>query len=848
MSRPTFVRLAIFLATVVATWGVLSLGGDSQDSDLVVGQPAPQDFEAEKTADVVDTEATEAAKQAAREGVDSDLAREPQPAVEASVAAQISAVFDDVQDLAVDDPVSAPTSPAPELPTRTTTPSSSDESTTTTEPEDVAVITGRVFIDVDADGVYVPEGENPRIDKGIENVTVTLETYDGTVNVVTEADGSWAAEITGGAAVVSVQADDSAIPEHFAPPSEQLSGLIECESGQTCESFDVWFTANTRAVDEVANLVEELHLLPVETIDYLALTAVDDVWRAGLGEPLHLPTIRRAADDRLLQEFGRKIQEDQLQDAKVAVRNDPPLVLHEDTGQDVEGGKAAAEVVAAFLQPNFTINETELARLQEEAADEVPDVVQTVVAGTRIVFDGQPVTQFHKDAIRDTAAPVTTERASIGLLWVVGVLVALFGLYLARFRPEFWSRPRMVALLGILLLLAAGSIRATVLLHEATSWYILPAVAFGFVTAILFDQRIASLMALSVGVLTAAGTLDVGITAYGALAALAPIPFVSSVSTRGAFRNAVVYSALAAAVIAGATSWFFHTGPNDAVATFLTIDIPYEVVGVAMAWAFGVSVVAALLGLAALQFFESAFDITTTLSLLDLTDRNHDALKLLQEEAFGTFNHSLMVGTLADAAARSIGANPLLARAMAYYHDLGKTENPLMFIENQFGIPNPHDTMDPKDSAEVIRSHVTSGVALARKFKIPTDVTQGIVSHHGDGIMRYFYEKARELHGVDIDIDDYRHIGHKPRSEETAILMLADSLEAACRAVFQTEEPTPDAIEKVVDRIMDEKLEDGQLSESPLTLQELTKIRGAFLDSLVGHYHQRIAYPNFPGS
>jgi putative nucleotidyltransferase with HDIG domain len=333
--------------------------------------------------------------------------------------------------------------------------------------------------------------------------------------------------------------------------------------------------------------------------------------------------------------------------------------------------------------------------------------------------------------------------------------------------------------------------------------------------------------------------VDLGITVYAVLAAMAPIPFVSSVSSRGAFRNAVVLSSLTAAVVAAATSWFFHVGPNDQA---------IEVVGLSVAWAFGVSAVASLVGLAGLQYFESAFDVTTTLSLLDLTDRNHEALQLLQEKAFGTFNHSLMVGTLADAAARAIGANPLLARAMAYYHDLGKTENPTFFIENQFGIPNPHDILDPKESAEVIRSHVTAGVALARQFKIPTDVTQGIVSHHGDGVMRYFYEKGRMQSTGEVNVDDFRHIGHKPQTAETAILMLADSLEAACRAVFQTEEPTPDAIEKVVGRIIDEKVEDGQLSESPLTLGELTQIRRAFLDSLVGHYHQRIAYPNFPGS
>jgi len=575
-------------------------------------------------------------------------------------------------------------------------------------------------------------------------------------------------------------------------------------------------------------------------VEYLAETGSDDLIREPLGEPLHLPVVHKASLDTALLGFGRRIEPEQLPDVQASVRSTPPVVFHADTGQDVPGGQAAGEIVATFLQANFLINQDRTTEEQEAAAAQVPPVMVRYQADEAIANEGDVLTQLDVAAIEATAIITPAEQASAALLAVVAVLVALVGLYLARFRSEFWARPRMVALLGILILLAAAAVRGTVLLQEATtSWYVLPAVAFGFVTAILFDQRIAVLMALSVGVLTAAGTLDVGITVYGALAALAPIPFVSSVSTRGAFRNAVVLSSLVATVVAASTSWFFHVGPNDVV---------LEVIGNSVAWAFGVSAIASLLGLAALQFFESAFDITTTLSLLDLTDRNHKALQLLQEEAFGTFNHSLMVGTLADAAARSIGADPLLARAMAYYHDLGKTQNPTFFIENQFGIPNPHDQMDPKDSAEIIRSHVTAGVALAREFKIPTDVAQGIVSHHGDGVMRFFYEKAREQSGEAVDVDDFRHIGHKPRTAETAILMVADSLEAACRAVFQTEEPTPDAIEKVVNKVMDEKLEDGQLSESPLTLGELTKIRAAFLESLVGHYHQRIAYPNFPGN
>ncbi|HEX6286277.1 MAG TPA: HDIG domain-containing protein, partial [Acidimicrobiia bacterium] len=638
----------------------------------------------------------------------------------------------------------------------------------------------------------------------------------------------------------------AAIPDGFVPSGDNLGQLVDCVAGEDCSADPMGFMVTLTAADEVLVEMRARHQpVPDQTIEYLIETASADVTRAALGEMSHLQNIRVVALDRLSSEFSRRITEDDLQEVKAGMVSSASPVLQDD-GPDPEGGVAASEVVAAYLQANYLVNESSLAELREEAAAEVPDVTVDYTEDQAIVQIGEPMTQLHIDAIEATSAPNLQEQPEAGLGAVLVVLVSLIGVYLATFRPEFWSRPRMVSLLGIMIVLAAGSVRATVAAQRALTdapgdpgWYVLPAVAFGFVTAVLFDQRIAVLMALALGVLTAAGTLDTGATVYAILAALAPIPFVSAVSTRGSFRNAVVLSSLVAAGVAAATAWFFHVGPNESV---------FEVIGVAVAWAFGVSVVASLLGLAALQFFESAFDITTTLGLLDLTDRNHKALQMLQDSAFGTFNHSLMVGTLADAAARSIGANALLARAMAYYHDLGKTENPTYFIENQFGIPNPHDLLDPRESAEIVRSHVTSGVALARQYNIPTDVTEGIVSHHGDGVMRYFYEKARQEQGVDVDIDDFRHIGHKPRTAETAILMLADSLEAACRANFQSAEPTPDAIEKVVDRVMDEKLEDGQLSESPLTLGQISKIRRAFLESLVGHYHQRIAYPNFPGS
>ena len=834
MSRPFMVRAAIFLATVTATWGVLSLGTTLGAEDLEPGTPAPRTYTAQRDRTVIDSAETERQEQLARESV--EPIRERNSEVELLVRQNVEEIFDLVADLAVEDPSTTTPTTIPQLPTTTTEPS--EGTTTSTEPAQAALITGRIYLDADGNGVFDPTTGSERTDRGLARVPVRVETYDDNFVVQTGAEGIWTAEITGGAAVVSVDESDAAIPRGFVPAGDEIDQLIECASGDECVAGDMGFVPNVRPIEDIETaLQEEYPSLSAETLGYLATTASEDVIRSAFGEDPKLRVLRQAAVQQVFLEHQEEIEPDELQDVKDRLRTSPPLVFYLGE-QDPQGTQAVGEIVAHFIQDNYLINEEKTNELRDQAAAAVEDVTVSYVENEEIVREAVVLTQLDIDAINQTRSGVT-EQQSLGLLSLIAVLVGLLGLYLSRFRPEFWARPRMVALLGILVLVAAGAVRGTEAVHETTTWYVLPAVAFGFMAAILFDQRIAVLMALALGVITAAGTLDPGVTVYASLAAMAPIPFVSSVSSRGAFRNAVILSSLAATAVAASASWFFHTAPGDEAAV---------VVGTSIAWAFVISVLASLVAIAALQFFETAFDITTTLSLLDLTDRNHEALQLIQEKAFGTFNHSLMVGTLADAAARAIGANPLLARAMAYYHDLGKTENPTYFIENQFGIPNPHDHLDPKESAEIIRGHVADGVKLAAEYKIPSEVTQGIVSHHGDGVMRFFYEKAREKYGEDVEVDDYRHIGHKPRTAEAAIIMLADALEAACRAVFQTQEPSPDAIEKVVDRIVDEKLDDGQLSESPLTLAELSKVRQAFLDSLKGHYHQRIAYPNFPGA
>lgn len=834
MNRLNLVRISIFAFTTVAAWAILSFGS-SGITGLEEGDLASRTYRARSDATIEHVAQTEAQRQARMDAVEEQY--RPEPNAEEDAIAELQLLVSAVrQGVAANAP--APTLVEPEVieEGETTTTEGSEESASTTVPTNVQA-TGNVFIDIDGDG-----GQSES-DRGLQAIEVRLYDEGGRqlMSVETQADGTWSAQVPDTVFYASVNGTDPDFPTGFTLLGESSLTQMEC-SGDTCAAPPVGYIPAVRSLDEqVADLATAFPGIGGEVLRTLAGFATMDVVRTATGGESQLDLISAAAQTRLIDEFKEQITGNLTEKRRDIALSPPPVIIDGDLNNDARN--AAAALVIAVIRPNYVFDPTATEDAREAAAAEVEPVLVNIRQLEVIVNEGTRLDQYHIDAIRATGAASGRPGQEGGLLAVIAVLVGALGFYLARFRPEFWTRPRMAALLGLLVVLAAGAVRLTVGLQESiqdvSAWYALPGVVFGLMAAVLFDSRIAALMSIALAVLAATATRDPGVATYAMLSTMVPVGFVSSLSSRGSYRKAVLASSVAVAGIAAAVAWFFHTNPDLE---------PWTTLAQAAGWALGVSMLTALLGLAALQFFETAFDITTSLTLLELTDRNHEALLLLQEKAFGTFNHSLMVGTLADAAARAVGADPLLARAAAYYHDLGKTENPSFFIENQFGAANPHDDLDPRQSVEVIRRHVTDGVTLARKFKIPSEVAEAIVTHHGDGIMRYFYEKARRLQGEDIDPNDFRHVGHKPRSAETAIVMLADSLEAACRAVFAEEEPTPQAIEKVVARVVDEKVNDGQLSECSLTLGQLNRARVAFLDSLVGHYHQRIPYPNFPAA
>jgi putative nucleotidyltransferase with HDIG domain len=260
--------------------------------------------------------------------------------------------------------------------------------------------------------------------------------------------------------------------------------------------------------------------------------------------------------------------------------------------------------------------------------------------------------------------------------------------------------------------------------------------------------------------------------------------------------------------------------------------------------AIGAALMAAVASLA-IPIYESAFDILTDLKLLELSNADNSLLRQLAIRTPGTSYHSFMVGVLAEEAAKSIGANALLARTAALYHDIGKLAAPSMYIENQKGGPNPHDKVSPLDSVRIITGHVRRGIQMATETDLPPQIIDFIPQHHGTRVLAYFYHKAKaqaEARGGHVNIDDFRYPGPKPQSKEAVILMLADGAEDSVRSL---EEHTPENIRAIVKKIVDSVVADGQLDESTVTMRELTMIRESLINTLINIYHQRISYPGF---
>jgi len=449
-----------------------------------------------------------------------------------------------------------------------------------------------------------------------------------------------------------------------------------------------------------------------------------------------------------------------------------------------------------------------------------------------IVSEGEIINEVIFQALNElgflSGESRTVQTAAIPIIFAVFLVLYIL---LWRLRDSIWANDNELLLMLTLILISSIFLRGVSYFSQLSDLefiqYSLPISFVGILSVTLLNLRATLILSLSSSLLALAGGGSVGLVALGALGTIVPAIFLSEETDRSLLRERIVYISLTQPLLAFGVYFFLR---DDGNLTQILI------------FSFLIALVANLAAFSLTSYIESIFRLTSGFKLSELADRNHPALRHLEEKALGTFNHSLVVGTLADRAANKIGANSQLARAMAYYHDLGKTMNPTMFVENQIGYTNPHDRLLPSESANIIKNHVVDGVKLAKKFKIPEIVYQGIIEHHGTAVLRYFYEKEK-LVNPNVSKEEFRHLGQKPTSKESAILMLADSLEAACRAIFMNEDADEKKISNVIEEIFNEKISDGQLSNAPITFKELDTIKESFQVSLEGLYHQRVLYP-----
>ncbi len=580
--------------------------------------------------------------------------------------------------------------------------------------------------------------------------------------------------------------------------------------------------ATTPSVDEqVTALQDQLSFMDEEGLQLLA--SLDD------------RTLTRVRDEtvNIAQTLARqRVREDQVQEF---LDNQLPVeIALRDLSEDI-ATNVVQPIIREAMEPTIVIDEEATQARRTEAAANVQSVERTFPAGTPIVTAGEEVTEAQLTALQRVGQAGSNPRWELlRALGIVLVLMVIVGAYLRAYRPKLWRSNRRLLLLASLVFAYAIILGTAAISIQGSDVFLygVPAGALAMLATILLGPPIGVLMAIPVTLLTAFIAPDAaGVIAFAGSASLLSVPFVTRLSSRGDLRRGTVAATIGYLVLAGTFAAVFDG--VDAVPQALLAGAVH-----------GVS--AAVFVLGGLPFIESAFGIVTATGLVDLADRNHPLLRELERKALGSYNHSIMVSTLVERACRAIGADALLGSVAALYHDIGKVQRPYFFVENQFGIANPHDELAPEVSALIIQRHVTDGVEMARTFRLPPEVVEGIATHHGTTLVTYFYLQAVRTAGSGQRIDEerFRYKGRKPSTKETAVLMLADCCEAAARAAAQHDRNLTDSqLEVIVEGLFADRIDDGQLNESALTFQDLATVKRSFIETLVGVYHPRIAYP-----
>ena len=516
-------------------------------------------------------------------------------------------------------------------------------------------------------------------------------------------------------------------------------------------------------------------------------------------------------------------------------------ITNEFTENEMTQREIGYSLIVELMKPNLLFNRETTERRQQARLDRVPRNKGIILENERVVEANKRITEDDLEKLFSLSLAVDAKSASedivqislayIGRIIVVGILVSLLFGFLFVYKKTIFEDQKMVLFLCFIFLIE-GVLAYLFTQKLALSEYLIPITVAAMVITIMFDGFVGLIATFSMIFLI--GT-QIGNNVEFMITSLFT-SIMGIYTVRNLRRRSQLFTAIF--VLIGCSTLAI-------IGQGLFKGYDWQIMSYDMMNLLLLSVLSPILTYGLIGILEVSFGITTNLTLIELLDFQQPLLKRLQQEANGTFNHCVVVGNLAEACADAIGANSLLCRVGAYYHDIGKMIRPEYYIENQYGGENKHDKLTPVMSAKIIKSHVSDGLLLAKEYSLPKIVSDFIPMHHGTSRVEYFYRQALEEDN-NVDEEQFKYSGPKPNTKETGILMICEAIEAGIRSI---KEPDLIKIEEMITKIINSRISSGQLSECPLTMDELTRIKGnmdgnsGLLSVLKGIYHIRIEYP-----
>lgn len=501
-----------------------------------------------------------------------------------------------------------------------------------------------------------------------------------------------------------------------------------------------------------------------------------------------------------------------------------------------EVNEAIIEFTFHFIYPTLVYNEDATNLEIEQAKNNVSKYAGIVNENERIIAKHDRITkqikliiESYKEAKGETIGSEGIILQLLGKFLHISFFITILAIYLYLFRKKiFYDNTKIVLISIIVVFVSFVTYLINHIAVKAPIHFLIFVPAASMIFTIVFDSRVGFYLTVILSLIVGAlrGN-DYTFMAMNFIAGGLSVYTVRDIKNRTQIFRSFLF------ILIGYTASILAFG--------LERFAPAESMLIEFAFAASNALISPVLTYGLLIFFERLFNITTDLTLLELSNFDRPLLRELARKAPGTFNHSMTMGTIAEAAAEKIGANALLARVGAYYHDIGKIIEPQGFVENQMNSQNLHENLPPEESAKLIVKHVNEGIDLGRQYKLPQELIDFIPMHHGTTVSTYFYEKAKNLYGDDkVNLDDYKYPGPKPNSKETAIVMLADGCESAVRSISD-----PDAlkVENMINNIFNSRLKESQLDDAPITFSDISKMKEAFLSILISQHHRRIKYP-----